>query len=71
MATLAFITLTWMRRKFYDYDEELFNYAVDEYCSMNHRQVVKPYINKGTQRQDVYSEQAIKTVSYVQENYYG
>ena len=32
------------------YDEELFNYAVDEYCSMNHRQVVKPYINKRNEK---------------------
>ena len=48
MATLAFFfLLMWMRRKIYgNYDEELFDYAVNEYCSMNHRQVVKPYINK-------------------------
>ena len=33
-----------------NYDEELFNHAVDEYCSMNHRQVVKPYINKRNEK---------------------
>ena len=45
-----------------NYDEELFNYAVDEYCSMNHRQVVKPYINKRNEKgkKDVHTEQAIQ-----------
>ena len=33
-----------------NYDEELFNHAVDEYCSMNHRQVVKPYMLRETKR---------------------
>ena len=35
---------------FGNYDKELFDYAVDEYCSMNHRQVVKPYINKRNEK---------------------
>ena len=50
-----------------EYDEELFNYAVDEYCSINHRQVVKPYINKRNDKgKKVYTpQQAIQAAKEV------
>tara|TARA_R110002012_G_scaffold57024_3_gene146714 strand:- start:358 stop:1167 length:810 start_codon:yes stop_codon:yes gene_type:complete len=56
-----------------EYDEELFNYAVDEYCSMNHRQVVKPYINKRNEKgKKVYTpQQAIAAAKEVyKKNYF-
>lgn len=56
-----------------NYDEELFNHAVDEYCSMNHRQVVKPYINKRNEKgKKMYTpEQAIRAAKELyKKNYF-
>jgi len=56
-----------------NYDEALFDYAVDEYCSMNHRQVVKPYINKRDEKgKKVYTpEKAIHAAKQVfKKNYF-
>jgi len=56
-----------------NYDEELFMYAVDEYCSMNHRHVVKPYINKRNEKgKKMFTpEQAIQAAKELfKKNYY-
>ena len=74
MATSLFPFVDVDEEKIYgNYDEALFNYAVDEYCSMNHRQVVKPYINKRDEkaRRCYTPEQAIQRgKAGVQENYF-